>query len=248
MTAHQRYIQYRKDELYHYNHNHDPRDGRFTSGKGGSAPSTPSSPSPDKSSGYVNDNAEFLNKISASRDFSIGGGDLGGLTEYMLEYDQPVKKKFLESEDSYQKRRREAFDNRMAAYWMYTDTSKIADKKQKAAVESRIFNEASGKSKDVDSFVSGGISIALSTRIHNQKYFETFGKALGEMKPPDTKFNSYQDVVKYVGRKLSSGDYKRYIPDILKDAGYEDTKDAREFIDKYLIETVASTYAEKYNV
>lgn len=35
MTAHQRYMQYRKDELYHYNHNHDRRTGRFTSGKFG---------------------------------------------------------------------------------------------------------------------------------------------------------------------------------------------------------------------
>ena len=31
MTSHKRYMQYRKDELYHYNHNHDPRTGRFTS-------------------------------------------------------------------------------------------------------------------------------------------------------------------------------------------------------------------------
>ena len=33
MSAHQRYIQYRKDELYHYNHNHDPKTGRFTSSR-----------------------------------------------------------------------------------------------------------------------------------------------------------------------------------------------------------------------
>jgi len=35
MNTHQRYIRYRKDELYHYNHNHDPKDGKFTSGPKG---------------------------------------------------------------------------------------------------------------------------------------------------------------------------------------------------------------------
>lgn len=34
MNSHKRYIQYRKDELYHHNYNHDPRNGQFTSGKG----------------------------------------------------------------------------------------------------------------------------------------------------------------------------------------------------------------------
>lgn len=34
MNAHQRYMQHRKDELYHFNPNHDPRNGQFTSGKG----------------------------------------------------------------------------------------------------------------------------------------------------------------------------------------------------------------------
>lgn len=27
MSAHQRYMQYRKDELYHFNPNHDPKTG-----------------------------------------------------------------------------------------------------------------------------------------------------------------------------------------------------------------------------
>lgn len=33
MNTHQRYIQYRKDELYHFNQNHDPKTGRFTSSR-----------------------------------------------------------------------------------------------------------------------------------------------------------------------------------------------------------------------
>lgn len=33
MSSHNRYMQYRKDELYHYNKNHDPRNGRFTSSR-----------------------------------------------------------------------------------------------------------------------------------------------------------------------------------------------------------------------
>ena len=35
MNTYQRYMQYRKDELYHYNKNHDPKDGRFTSSRFG---------------------------------------------------------------------------------------------------------------------------------------------------------------------------------------------------------------------
>ena len=35
MNTHQRYMQYRKNELYHYNENHDPKDGKFTSGPKG---------------------------------------------------------------------------------------------------------------------------------------------------------------------------------------------------------------------
>ena len=34
MNTYQRYMQYRKDELYHYNQNHDPKDGKFTFAKG----------------------------------------------------------------------------------------------------------------------------------------------------------------------------------------------------------------------
>ena len=36
MSIHKRYMGYRKGELYHYNKNHDPVDGKFTSGPGGS--------------------------------------------------------------------------------------------------------------------------------------------------------------------------------------------------------------------
>ena len=33
MNAHNRYMQYRKDELYHFNPNHSKKDGRFISGR-----------------------------------------------------------------------------------------------------------------------------------------------------------------------------------------------------------------------
>lgn len=35
MSAHSRYMQYRKDELYHFNPNHSKKDGRFISGRFG---------------------------------------------------------------------------------------------------------------------------------------------------------------------------------------------------------------------
>ena len=35
MSAHNRYMQYRKDELYHFNPNHSKKDGRFISGRFG---------------------------------------------------------------------------------------------------------------------------------------------------------------------------------------------------------------------
>lgn len=37
MSAHQRYIQYRKDELYHFNPYHDPKSGRFSSSRSGAS-------------------------------------------------------------------------------------------------------------------------------------------------------------------------------------------------------------------
>lgn len=40
MSAHQRYIQYRKEELYHFNPYHDPKSGRFSSSRSGTSSSS----------------------------------------------------------------------------------------------------------------------------------------------------------------------------------------------------------------
>lgn len=38
---------YRKGELYHYNKNHDPKNGQFTSGPGGASAAVAASRDPD---------------------------------------------------------------------------------------------------------------------------------------------------------------------------------------------------------
>ena len=60
MSAHQRYMQYRKDELYHFNPNHDPKDGKFTSGPKGIISSV-------KSALRKFDGQDYLDKIRTAR-------------------------------------------------------------------------------------------------------------------------------------------------------------------------------------
>ena len=61
MNTHQRYMRYRKDELYHYNHNHDPKDGKFTSGPKGIV-------SKVKSALRKLDGQDYLDEIKARKD------------------------------------------------------------------------------------------------------------------------------------------------------------------------------------
>ena len=357
MSIHKRYMAYRKGELYHYNKNHDPKNGQFTSGPGGSnsavaASRDPKFDDPDYHSYYQDDevwakaegviydkvipklngavrddddpeladitameladyfyseyknyvhdhpeekgrvddyveyvkanatkvdpaftvrdennndgysvsfeppkdnkaagvdsgetNAEFLKKLADTRDFSIRGGDIGGLTEYMLKYDETPKKKMFESEASFNKRKKEAFDNRMAAYTMYADTSQIKDKKEKAETESRIFREISGKESTFDDFITGGVRIAVSSRIGNRSFAEAVSKSLKTLKPVDYDLGTYKDVLDHVKKNVSN-EYKKEIPNILRSAGYEDTKEGRDYVEGRLLEEIAETYAE----
>ena len=188
-------------------------------------------------------NAEFLKKLADTRDFSIRGGDIGGLTEYMLKYDETPKKKIFESEASFNKRKKEAFDNRMAAYAMYADTSQIKDKNTKAETESRIFREISGKESTFDDFITGGVRIAVSSRIGNRSFAEAVSKSLKTLKPVDYDLGTYKDVLDHVKKNIST-EYKREIPKILRSAGYEDTKEGRNYVEGRLLEEIAETYAE----
>lgn len=188
-------------------------------------------------------NAEFLKKLADTRDFSIRGGDIGGLTEYMLKYDETPKKKMFESEASFNKRKKEAFDNRMAAYTMYADTSQIKDKNTKAETESRIFREISGKESTFDDFITGGVRIAVSSRIGNRSFAEAVSKSLKTLKPVDYDLGTYKDVLDHVKKNVSN-EYKKEIPKILRSAGYEDTKEGRNYVEGRLLEEIAETYAE----
>lgn len=68
MTAHQRYIQYRKNELYHFNPYHDRANGRFTSARGGTVygSTKPSKKEPVNEHDHTKSNKSPLAMLAAS--------------------------------------------------------------------------------------------------------------------------------------------------------------------------------------
>ena len=184
------------------------------------------------------DNMDRRKEIVSSRDFSIDPGDSAGLAKIISKAETYPKKKLFESEEAFSQRRRNEFDDRLGAATMYTDTSRIKDTKQKAEIESRIFREASRQVSDVGRYEGGAIRAALSDRIKScDSYHEAAYLGFSRLKP-DGGSKTYNDILSYV-RKNVSDDYKASVPKVLKEMGYENTQEGRDYVNEYLIDEIA---------